>query len=257
MALVNDDGDFSALEARLGYQFRNRELLATALTHRSYANENPETGRSDNEKLEFLGDAVLDLVVGHMLMDKYPDASEGELSVTRSQVVSEAGLAEVAQEIGLGDWLFLGKGEERTGGRGKPSLLSDAVEAVVAAVYLDSGFDAAWGLIGRLFPVRLDRVEVTGYFDHKTRLQERAQALLKTTPEYVVTGERGPDHAKVFEVSVRILDREWARGEGRSKKEAEQRAAALAAFILDGADLEALKREHQARLAGKTDTDEE
>ncbi len=247
MPRVNDDSDFSALETRLGYAFENRELLATALTHRSFANENPDSGRSDNEKLEFLGDAVLDLVVGHMLMDKFPSASEGELSVTRAQVVSEAGLTEVAHEIGLGEWLFLGKGEEHTGGRGKPSLLSDAVEAVVAAVYLDSGFEAAWELIARLIPTRLEQVEVTGYYDHKTRLQERAQALLKTTPEYIVTDERGPDHAKVFEVSVQILGREWARAEGRSKKEAEQRAAASAAFTLDGVDIEALKREHEQR----------
>jgi len=253
MEAVKDDLDFAALEARLGYRFQNRELLATALTHRSYANENPDAGRSDNEKLEFLGDAVLDLVIGHMLMDKFPSAREGELSVTRSQVVSEAGLTEVAEEIGLGDWLFLGKGEERTGGRGKPSLLSDAVEAVVAAVYLDGGFTAVWDFVARLFPTRLEQVEITGYYDHKTRLQERAQALLKTTPEYVVTGERGPDHAKVFEVSVCILGREWARAEGRSKKEAEQRAAASAAFTLDGADLEQLKREYEARKAAGED----
>jgi len=245
--------DFSALEARLGYQFTNRELLATALTHRSYANEHPGLGRSNNEKLEFLGDAVLDLVIGHMLMGKFPEASEGQLSVTRSQVVSEAGLAEVAQELELGEWLFLGRGEELTGGRDKPSLLSDAVEAVVAGVYLDGGFRAAWDLVERLFPERLDNVEVTGYYDHKTRLQERTQALLKTTPDYVVVNERGPDHAKVFEVCVEILGREWARAEGRSKKEAEQRAAAAAAFILDGTDIEELLHEYETRKAGEGD----
>ncbi len=234
---MKPDPDYAEFEGRIGYQFRDRQLLLTALTHRSFANEHPDLERSDNEKLEFLGDAVLDLVVGHLLMEKYPQAREGELSVTRSQVVSEAGLAEVAAQLGFGEWLFLGKGEDQTGGRFKPSLLADAFEAVVAAVYLDGGFPAAWQLIDALLPERIDNVELTGYYDHKTRLQERAQALLKTTPTYTVEDERGPDHAKVFEISVSIKGREWARAEGRSKKEAEQRAAAAAAFLLDGADL--------------------
>jgi ribonuclease-3 len=228
------------LEDRLGYRFRDRQLLATALTHRSYANEHADLDRSDNEKLEFLGDAVLDLVVGHMLMNRYPGASEGELSVTRAQVVSEAGLAEVAEELSLGEFLYLGKGEQRSGGRFKPSLLSDAVEAVVAAVYLDGGFDAAWQLVTRLFPRRLSQVELTGYYDHKTRLQERAQELVRETPTYQVIEERGPDHQKVFVVAVTLRGRELARAEGRSKKQAEQRAAAAAAFILEGLDLEQL-----------------
>ena len=120
-----------ALEKRLGHRFRDPRLLVTALTHRSWANENPKSGRADNEKLEFLGDAVLDLVIGHMLMDKYPDLREGQLSVTRAQVVSEAGLSEVAVAMDLGAWLFLGKGEDKSGGREKPSLLSDALEAKV------------------------------------------------------------------------------------------------------------------------------
>ena len=225
------------LEERLGHKFVDRELLLTALTHRSFANEHRELGRSDNEKLEFLGDAVLDLIIGHLLMEKFSEAREGELSVTRAQVVSEAGLSEMANGLDLGDCLYLGKGEEGTGGRYKSSLLADVFEAVVAAVYLDGGFSAAWDMVTRLFPQRLDEVELTGYYDHKTRLQERAQALLKTTPTYTVESERGPDHAKVFEISVSIKGREWARAEGRSKKAAEQRAAATAAFVLDGADL--------------------
>ncbi len=241
MASVSDQRPtLEALEERLGYRFRDRSLLETALTHRSYANEHAGEGASDNEKLEYLGDAVLDLVVGHRLMEKYPQAREGELSVTRAQVVSEAGLAEVAQDIEIGRWLFLGRGEERTGGRNKPSLLSDAIEAVVASVYLDGGFPEAWALIGRLFSKRIDQVELTGYYDHKTRLQERSQALLKETPVYKVMSERGPDHAKIFEIAVFLRGREWARAEAGSKKHAEQLAAASAAFILDGVDLSTL-----------------
>jgi ribonuclease III len=235
-----DDPRFGEIERRLGYRFQNRDLLASALTHRSYANEHPDLGRPDNEKLEFLGDAVLDLVIGHMLMERYPEAREGELSVTRSQVVSEAGLTEVADELHLGEFLFLGKGEQRSGGRDKPSLLSDAVEAVVAAVYLDGGFEQAWELVARLFPSRLANVELTGYYDHKTRLQERAQELLRETPVYEVIEERGPDHAKIFVVVVRLRGRELSRAEGRSKKQAEQHAAAAAAFLLEGMDLNQL-----------------
>lgn len=229
--------DFERLERLLGYSFARQVLLEQALTHRSYANENRAEAALDNEKLEFLGDAVLDLVVGHLLMDEYPSMSEGELSVTRAQVVSEAGLSELAAELGLGDFLRLGRGEERTGGRHKPSLLADAFEALVAAVYLDGGFDEARSLVKRLLDRRLRGIDSTGFYDFKTRLQESAQAKLKATPEYRVVGEAGPDHDKTFEVAVLIKDREWARAAGKSKKDAEQRAAAMAAFLLDGADL--------------------
>jgi ribonuclease III len=236
---------FDELEERLGYRFTRSELLRDALTHRSYANEHPGEDRSDNEKLEFLGDAVLDLVVGHMLMDRFPALREGELSITRAQVVSEAGLREVAEELELGRWLYLGVGEERSGGRAKASILGDSVEAVIAAVYLDGGFEAAWELIGRLFAARIGRVELSGFYDFKTRLQESSQALLRATPVYEVVGESGPDHDKRFEVRVLIKKREWARAVGRSKKEAEQAAAASAGFLLDGADLEALAEEER------------
>ncbi len=230
--------DFERLERLLGYDFVRPELLERALTHRSYANENRAGAGADNEKLEFLGDAVLDLVVGHLLMEQYPTLSEGELSVTRAQVVSEAGLSELAAELGLGEFLRLGRGEERTGGRNKPSLLADAFEAVVAAVYLDGGFEASRGLVERLLRRRLSAVDTSGFYDFKTRLQESSQAKLKATPEYRVVGEAGPDHDKTFEVAVHIKEREWARAHGKSKKEAEQRAAAMAAFLLDGADLD-------------------
>ncbi len=236
---MSDVLDFPALEQKLGHTFARRELLVTALTHRSWANENPNSGRVDNEKLEFLGDAVLDLVIGHLLMEKYPHLREGQLSVTRAQVVSEAGLAQVARGIGLGEWLFLGKGEDRSGGREKPSLLSDALEAVVAAVYLDQGFDAAWKLTLRLFEDRVDGVEMTGFYDFKTRLQEQAQRLLKATPVYEVVAEGGPDHAKVFEARVLINGEEYGRAQGRSKKAAEREAAAAASFTLTANDPDA------------------
>lgn len=228
--------DFERLERLLGYRFAHQELLEQALTHRSHANEN--RAGTDNEKLEFLGDAVINLVVGHLLMDEFPALSEGELSVTRAQVVSEAGLSELAADLGLGEFLRLGRGEERTGGRHKPSLLADALEAVVAAVYLDGGFDAARDLVHRVLAPRLAALDASGFQDSKTRLQESAQAKLRSTPEYRVVGEAGPDHDKTFEVAVLIRGREWARAAGKSKKEAEQRAAAMAAFLLDGADLD-------------------
>jgi ribonuclease III len=183
---------------------------------------------------------VLDLVVGHHLMDAFPSLSEGELSVTRAQVVSEAGLSEVAAALGLGEFLRLGRGEELTGGRSKPSLLADAFEAVVAAVFLDGGYDAARDLVERVMSNLLRATDASGFHDFKTRLQESAQAKLRATPEYRVVGEAGPDHDKTFEVAVVIRDREWARALGKSKKAAEQRAAAMAAFLLDGADLEGL-----------------
>src|SRR5215510_4058111 len=142
--------DYSSLEAMLGYAFRERSLLEQALRHASWCNEHPAERLEDNERMEFLGDAVLDLVVGHRLMTRYPQLREGELSVTRAQVVSEVGLSEIAAQLGLGEWLLLGKGEERSGGRTKPSILADAFEAMIAAVYLDAGFQVAADLATRL-----------------------------------------------------------------------------------------------------------
>lgn len=226
-----DAPDYGELERKLGHAFQHPELLRCALTHRSFANENRMEGE-DNEKLEFLGDAVLDLVVGHALMERHPALREGELSVARAQVVSEVGLSEVARQLALGDWLLLGRGEERSGGRAKASLLADAFEAVVAAVYLDGGFDAARELASRLLADQIQRVDVTGFTDYKTRLQESAQAELKETPEYRVIGSTGPDHDKTFEVCVVIGGTVWATATGKSKKEAEQRAAAVAAAML-------------------------
>ena len=235
--------DYDTLEALIGHVFADRMLLDTALRHSSWCNEHPEEPGGDNERQEFLGDAVLDLIVGHRLMDRYPDLREGQLSVARAQVVSEAGLAEVASQLGVGEWLKLGKGEDRSGGRTKPSILADAFEALVAAVYLDGGFPAAWTLVGRLLSARIETVELKGFYDFKTRLQEFCQAHLRSTPTYRVLAEVGPDHDKRFVVSVTLGPREWGRAAGRSKKEAEQMAAAEAHMRMQMAGVEALQRD--------------
>jgi ribonuclease III len=227
--------EYELLENKLGYVFKDRRLLENALVHKSYLNENQSSGLADNERLEFLGDAVLDLVVGHLIMDKLPALREGELSMTRAAIVNEQGVAEVAASINLGDWLFLGRGEENTGGRRKPSLLADACEAVIAAVYLDGGYETAFQVVSRLFLPRIMAMqEPPGFADFKTRLQERAQALRLEMPRYTVTTEWGPDHDKFFEIKVSIGSRVYALQGGKTKKEAEQRAAAAALWILEG-----------------------
>jgi ribonuclease-3 len=225
--------DYSELEGVLGYTFRDRAVLETALRHASWCNEQGK-GVEDNQRLEFLGDAVLSLTVSQRLMARFPDAHEGDLSVTRAQVVSEEGLSEVARQLGFGNWLLLGKGEEKSGGRSKPKILADAFEAIVAAVYLDGGFHAAWDLVERLLTERINTAEIKNFHDFKTRLQETVQARMKATPTYRVVQELGPDHDKRFVVAVTIGSDEWARAVGRSKKEAEQMAAAEAHFRLEG-----------------------
>jgi ribonuclease-3 len=234
---VAEPSNYGTLESMLGYTFRDRGLLEQALRHASWCNEHSAAHLEDNERLEFLGDAVLDLVVGHKLMTRYPQLREGELSVTRAQVVSEAGLSEVAGQLGIGQWMVLGKGEEKSGGRTKPSILADAFEAILAAVYLDGGFVAAVEIVERLLAQRIETVEFKGFYDFKTRLQETAQARLKATPTYRVVQELGPDHDKRFVVAVTIGEDEWARAVGKSKKEAEQMAAAEAHFRLEGSDV--------------------
>jgi len=231
---VSESRAYGRLEQKLGYPFQGAARLESALTHKSYLNENPGAGRPDNERLEFLGDAVLGLAVGHLLMERFPALHEGELSMMRAQIVNEQHLAEVAADLGLGEWLFLGRGEEQTGGRKKASILADACEAVLGAVYLDGGFDAACAVVRHLFGPRLDTVQAPGVTDFKTRLQERAQALHHEPPRYLVTAQSGPDHEKVFEVAVYLGGKELARADGRSKKEAEQRAAERALGAVGG-----------------------
>lgn len=214
------------LQERISYSFRDPELLSTALTHRSYVNENPQTGGEDNERLEFLGDAVLGLCVSDLLMKKYPEFDEGTLSKIRSALVNEKPLAALASQLGLGDCLLLGRGEEHSGGRAKESLLANALEAVIAAIYLDSGFSKVKILLRRLMkPLMKDEAIAAQCPDYKTALQELCQKKFKTAPVYTLLAESGPEHEKVFEMEVVIGDDIRQIGRGRSKKEAQKQAA--------------------------------
>jgi ribonuclease-3 len=232
------------LAGRLGYAFRDPGLLRLALTHKSYANEHPVDAPAHNERLEFLGDAVLDLVVSDLLFARFPEQAEGELSKLRASLVTESSLAEVARELDLGEALRMGRGEGATGGREKASLLADALEAVMAAVYLDSrkdrGLAGVHDVIARLIGPRVEQVvDLAAMFDFKTGLQEWVQKLYKESVQYRIVGEGGPEHEKTFEAAVWLRDRELGRGRGRSKKQAEQAAAQAA--------LQSLKRSEAAR----------
>jgi ribonuclease-3 len=211
------------LERSLGVRFKDRRMREWALTHRSYAFER-ELGET-NERLEFLGDAVLGLVVTDLAYSRFPDLPEGELAKLRAATVNMITLADVARDLGLGDEILLGKGEEQSGGRDKASILADAMEAVLGAVYLDRGLEAARQLIERLFWPRMAAyVRGEGDRDFKTGLQELAAQDLGSVPQYRVS-EQGPDHAKEFTATVFLGGQAYGSGSGRSKKEAEQRAA--------------------------------
>jgi ribonuclease-3 len=222
--------EFDDLQARIGYRFRDRGLLEHALTHRSRAAEDASGGVADNESLEFLGDAVLGLVVAHALFERYPDYSEGQKSKIKAQVVSTQSLARHAEQLGLGDHLILGRGEEKTGGRFKQALLADGYEALIAAIYLDGGLDAAARFLQRELKDALDQGATQNFVgqDYKSALQERLQALGRPLPEYRVSGEAGPDHRKVFSVDVVVAGDVLGSATGKAKKEAEQEAARLA-----------------------------
>ena len=221
------------LEQRIGYRFRDVGLLEHALTHKSKAHEDATGGVVDNESLEFLGDAVLGFVVADLLYREFPHFQEGQKSKAKAALVSTTALAELAQRIGLGAYLLLGRGEEKTGGRHKQALLADGCEAVIAAVYLDGGVEAARSFILNELSDEIEHVRSPDFLrDFKSALQERLQADGRPLPEYEVTAERGPDHDKRFHVTVRVGDVVLADSEGRTKKEAEQLAArhALAAL---------------------------
>ena len=214
-----------SLESKLGYTFHDRKLLENALTHSSYANEN-RGGLSSNERLEFLGDSILGMVTADYLYKKHPDLPEGDLTRTRAAFVCEESLVEVADQLGLGAYLKLGRGEEAGGGRQRPSIRADAVEAVLAAVYLDGGLPEARKIVQRFI---LDKeAEKAASRDYKTALQEFVQRESGQVLTYQLVGESGPDHAKVFTVAVELNGREIGRGSGHSKKEAEQMAARAA-----------------------------
>ena len=217
---------FKEVEKTIGYSFRKTALLKRALTHKSFANENKLPPEEQNERLEFLGDAVLELAVSELLMEKYPNYSEGDLSKLRAAIVNEKQLASFAREFRLGDLLYLGKGEELTSGREKPSLLADAYEAVLGAIYLDRGFAKAAQVIRKHYQKLLDHTPSEDiYKDYKTELQEKSQSLYRSVPRYRLAAESGPDHDKTFQIELLIRGEVMGRGEGRSKKEAEQMAA--------------------------------
>lgn len=224
-----------ALQKRLGYAFRDVSLLENALTHSSYANERRGSAAS-NERLEFLGDSILGMVTADRLYHCFSDLPEGKLSRLRAELVCEQSLHAVALELGLGDYLRLGKGEERSGGRERPSILADAVEAIIAAMFLDGGPDSARAFILGHVLAGLDEGQIHHVADYKTELQEQIQRKADQHLRYELAGTSGPDHNKRFDVAVFLNDREIGRGSGRSKKEAEQAAAraALEAAMYSG-----------------------
>jgi ribonuclease III len=233
---MNTD-ELTDLEDRLGYHFKDRGILRQALQHSSYVNEQRELALEDNERLEFLGDAVLDLVITHILMDHFPETREGDLSRMRATIVNESQLADVAQSVNLGQHLLLGKGEALSHGQEKSSILADTLEAVFAAVYLDGGYHAASEVIEELFSGIVSQMgERLGEEDFKSPLQELVQVRYKTIPDYRVIGESGPDHDKTFEVRLTIGNALTTQGVGKSKKAAEQAAAkvALEKLLNDG-----------------------
>jgi ribonuclease III len=216
----------AVLEDILSYKFTTIIFLHQALTHRSFVNENQDRCYHDNERLEFLGDAVLELCITDILVRRFPDHSEGQLSKLRASIVNEQPLAKVAQLFDVGRFLLLGKGEEASGGRHKSSLLSNTFEAVIAAVYLDGGFEKAYHFVEHVFSSFIDEwTDERFYRDYKTSLQELSQSRYKVIPRYTLLHEYGPDHDKIFQVRLTVADRISTTGIGRSKKEAEQSAA--------------------------------
>jgi ribonuclease III len=215
--------------------FKNPDLLTRALTHRSYLNEHPELPGEDNERLEFLGDAILDFIVAQWLYRRFPDLPEGRLTSIRAALVRTEKIGEFANQLALGDQLRLGRGETESGGRARQSLLADAFEAVLGALYLDQGVRAVQSFLKPLLDTEIDRIAADqSDRDAKSMLQEIAQSRLGITPHYRTVQENGPDHAKVFTVEVYLKDKAIGRGEGHSKQIAAQAAAANALKDLDG-----------------------
>ncbi len=221
------------LYKKLGYKFNDPDLLLKAFRHSSFKNEQPIPDLEDNERLEFLGDAVLDLAISHILMEHFQNAEEGELSKFRASIVDETGLFQVARELDLGVLLLLGKGEEQSGGREKSSILANTLEALIGAVYTDAGFNRTLKIIRRLFSSQIEKVGNNAViYDFKSALQEYTQQAFKILPSYRLTGESGPSHDKTFEVELALNGEIISRGKGKSKKEAEQSAAKEAFFCL-------------------------
>jgi len=226
-------GDLKRVERALDYSFDDKRLLYKALIHSSYINENPQDGARHNERMEYLGDAVLSLILTEYLFRRYPERWEGELSLMRSWLVSESSLASVAGELGLPEFIFLGNGEAGTGGRRRQALHADALEALIGSVYLDGGCGEATRIILRLFKEKLEKVdEEKEQINSKNTLQYRMHSLYHADPEYYVVNTSGPDHMKEFEVEVQYSDKVLGSGRGFSKKEAEMNAASNALVIM-------------------------
>ena len=224
--------NLSEIQRKLIYEFKNVDLLVESLRHSSFVNEHPEMDIQDNERLEFLGDAVLNLVVGHILMQRYPDLKEGDLSRMRANLVNESRLASIAGKMDFGSHIQLGKGEIQSKGWDKKSILANTYEAVIAAVYLDGGFDAAFRIIDDAFSSLMDSVaRPSANHDYKSQIQELVQLKYQKIPHYTVVHESGPDHDKTFHVQLRVGEIQ-TKGVGKNKKAAEQDAARKGLEIL-------------------------
>ncbi len=218
---------YPELEKRVGYLFEKKQLIIEALTHKSYKKP------YNNERLEFLGDAVLDLIVGEFLFHKFPDSDEGILSKIRASLVNESGFTLLAQTINLGDFIYLSPAEENNGGREKPSLLSNAFEAVIGAIYLEGGLEVSREIVEKLLTETHQKIDLQSLSkDYKTALQELTQATHGITPTYALLRSFGPDHKKEFEIAIILDERTIATAQGKSKKEAQQKAAQIALKIL-------------------------
>jgi len=218
--------DFSIFEKKIGLSFKNKDILMQAFAHRSYLNENPNFKLDHNERLEFLGDAVMELIVTEHLYKEYPEKSEGELTNWRAALVNAKMLTSVAEEIGFNEFLLLSKGESKEGGKARAYILANTFEALLGAIYLDLGYNATDEFIKKYLMVKLDKIIKTGsYKDSKSRFQEEAQDKKGITPSYKVIKETGPDHNKNFVVGVFLGDEQIAEGNGSSKQEAEESAA--------------------------------
>ena len=219
----------AGLEDNFNYKFKDHSLLERGFTHKSFINEAEKGSAQDNEKLEFLGDAVLSLTISLLLMESFPELDEGLLSKKRSSIVNEKTLAKLSRKMRFGDFFLLGKGEELTNGRDKDSLLADSMEAIIGAVYLDGGFDAAKSFVTRHFKNIISYSAKPGsYKDYKTLCQEKAQKVYKKTPEYRLISVKGPEHDKMFESEIFIGQNSFGTGKGRSKKDSEQKCARVA-----------------------------
>ena len=244
----------SDLESALGIAFRDKSLLTRALTHRSYLNENPDLPYLDNERLEFLGDAILDLVTAEFLYQRFPEMSEGDLTSLRAALVKGDTLARFAIDLGLPQYLLMSRGEEAARGRERAALLAGAFEALIGALYLDQGLGAVRDFVLRFLPAESERVHALRLDrDAKSMLQELSQGKLQVTPQYRLIETRGPDHAKDFTIAVILNDREYGRGTGRSKQIAEQEAARVA---LETLQAEISREDHAALIALRGEIDE-